>query len=186
MTTEGEVTNSRAKGNRGELAACEALAPWGRTWRRRVGQSQQGVVKPPDLVMVDPPSEWHASQGPEVKYGASVNLRAAWAQAVRESGDGPRVPWVLARRVSADRRGRRAEGWVLACEVIDWDTVWSCMTGLSESTAPELELSSPARLTSTPIRSLATGATCQRWPDEESAMVVLWLDDVPRPAGVSL
>jgi hypothetical protein len=186
MTTEGEVTNSRAKGNRGELAACEALAPWGRTWRRRVGQSQVGEVKPPDLVMVDPPSAWHNAQGPEVKYGATVNLRAAWAQAVRESGDGPRVPWVLARRVGRSRLGRRAEGWVLACRRSAWPQVWSCMTGLAESTAPDLDLSSPARLTSTPIRSLAAGASHQVWPDEASAMVVLWLDDVPRPAGVSL
>jgi hypothetical protein len=171
--------NSRAKGNRGELAAAEALKPWGRTWRRRVGQSQQGEVKPPDLVMVDPPSDWHAAQGPEVKYGASVNLRAAWAQAVRESGDGPRVPWVLARRVGRSRLGRRAEGWVLACAVADWHAVWAILTGSAGDPSSPVPPSRGVGDVGQPWAALARGQRYQRWAEGGRMMLVIWLDDIP-------
>lgn len=174
--------NSRSKGIAGERAARDALAAFGPAWMRRVGQSQVGEVKPPDLVMVDSPTPWHEHQGPEVKYAADVSLAAAYEQAVRESGDGPRVPWVLARRVSQSRRGKKAEGWVLVCAVADWAAVWAILTGAAVDPSVPVPTSQGAGDVGQPWAALARGQRYQRWEPGGRMMLVIWLDDIPRPA----
>lgn len=173
------MTNGNQKGKRGEREAAKVLTAMGQRWTRRLGQSRGSVGggQPPDVVLEAPYDAWHAQQGPEVKYGANVSLRAAWRQACAESVGSDRVPWVLARRVGRGRRGRKAEGWVLACRARDWWTVW-LIVGDPRRPTPALRTSAP-RATASPWRSLHAGSSVQVWPEGDT-MCVVWVDDYLR------
>ena len=90
------TVNSRQKGKRGELAACELLRRFG--FRAKRGQQHAGGAESPDVVHnID---GWHI----EVKWVQALNVRQAMAQAARDAGQ-DKTPCVLHKR--------NGEGWLV-------------------------------------------------------------------------
>jgi Holliday junction resolvase len=97
------AVNSRQKGKRGELAACELLRRHGFMARR--GQQNAGGVDSPDIIHNIP--GWHI----EVKWVQALNVRQAMAQAERDAG-GVNKPCVLHKR--------NGEPWLVTIKAEDF------------------------------------------------------------------
>lgn len=111
--------NSRRKGARGELEACEYLSQLlGGEWARTGSQQRRGGHVCADIESDDWPDVWV-----EVKRGKrNLSLWAALEQAKRDSRGSGRIPVVLARR---DR-----QQWVLFAEAEDLVRLWSRLGAL--------------------------------------------------------
>ena len=95
--------NSRQKGKRGELAACELLRQFGFTAKR--GQQNAGGVDSPDIIHNI--NGWHF----EVKWVQALNVRQAMAQAERDAA-GVNKPCVLHKR--------NGEPWLVTIKAEDF------------------------------------------------------------------
>ena len=98
------MTNSRAKGKRGELAWRDFLREHGYPDARR-GQQFKGGPGSPDVV--GGPEGWH----PEVKFVERLNVREAMAQAEAEAGEGE-LPYVAHKT--------KRTGWLVTIRAEDF------------------------------------------------------------------
>lgn len=105
------MTDSRAKGARGEREAAKVLTKWtGVEWRRGIQQTRHGGAEGADVEPAEPHPYWSRLHI-EVKRGARIDVVAAWRQAARDAEKRGLVPIVLFR---ADYRK-----WLVCLDVRD-------------------------------------------------------------------